>query len=233
MLNTYQNTYDEKYFNNFTTGYSPYSDLDLKNIFKILIPKIPDASNLNICEVGCASGQFSIELEQRLKKSEPNLYGVDIAKDILELYPFNKINASAFNIPIENNFFDLICFQASLHHMFPFEKVVAESNRLLKNGGLFYCLEPNYFHPHRYFLMRFKYLYNLFVKINDTPINPNKLKKCLLANNYKILYFQYINIFFSTDSLFQKIQNSYSKTYFANKIPKYSLPWFITIAQKS
>ena len=117
---------DLKYFNQFEHGYFPYTDKDLNNILNEIAQKIDKLYEPKICEVGCGSGQFSNELSKKLT-NKYDFYGIDISEVILKYYPFNKINASAFGIPIESRFFDVICYPASLHHLFPLLKVIHQA----------------------------------------------------------------------------------------------------------
>jgi ubiquinone/menaquinone biosynthesis C-methylase UbiE len=222
---------DLKYFNQFKYGYFPYTDKDLNIILVEITQTINRLYKPKICEVGCGSGQFSKELSKRLT-NEHDFYGIDISEVILEYYPFNKINASAFNIPVEENFFDVICYPASLHHLYPFEEAIKEMDRILKPDGFFYCLEPNYYHLHRFLIMKNKFIYQFFRKANDVPIQFKKLSDTLSRRGFNIIYNKYTNIEFKEYSLLQQFQNKLSSSFLAKKFPEYVHPWFIVIAQK-
>lgn len=223
---------DIEYFNSFKEGYNPYSAGDFETMLNKLIAVIKSFKNLEICEIGCASGQFSVEFDKRIKDQSPVFTGVDIAKEVLELYPFNRINSSAHSIPVRESSFDIVCFPASLHHLYPFEKAVKEAGRILKKGGLFYCLEPNFFHPHRRYFMNLQKLYRIFRKPNDIPINPYKLQNMLEENHFEMLSCDFININFIKPGLMQGFQNKLARTTFAKNHPRFFMPWFIAIARK-
>ena len=145
-----EKSYSEKdlaYFNRFTSGYSPYVEKDLDTMLEPIDSVIGQFKTVHICEVGCASGQFSQALAARYINETISLFGLDIASQVLSLYPYEKICGSAFSIPCRNESFDMICLPATLHHLFPFEDSLNELNRIIVPGGYFYCMEPNYYHP--------------------------------------------------------------------------------------
>jgi ubiquinone/menaquinone biosynthesis C-methylase UbiE len=222
---------DLKYFNKYEDGYFPYSEKDLNRILDEIAVKINELKEAKICEVGCGSGQFSSELSKKLN-NKYEFYGIDISEVILDYYPFYKIHASAFEIPLNPSFFDVICYPASLHHLFPFEKAVKEMDRVLKPQGIFYCIEPNFYHPQRFLLMQNKFIYHLFRKANDVPIKFGKLFTMLAEKGYTLIYKEYLNIEFKEYSFLQSLQNKISSTILARKFPQIFQPWFILIAQK-
>lgn len=228
-------SYSEKdlaYFNRFTSGYSPYAEKDLDTILEPIDSLIGHLKRFRVCEIGCASGQFSQALAARYINESISLFGLDIASHVLSLYPYEKICGSAFSMPFKSESFNMICLPATLHHLFPLADSVKELYRILAPGGYFYCMEPNYFHPQRYFFMRFKILYNLYRKTNDVPIDPEKLKNMLRTFDLEPVFFKYINIYSSQPSFLQRIQNTVSYLQSIKRLRKYLLPWFILIARK-
>lgn len=223
---------DINYFNSFKDGYNPYSDEDFNILLGKVVASVHDIQNPSICEMGCASGQFSLEFEKKIRDKKPVFTGVDIAEQVLEQYPFNKIHSSAFYIPVEESSFDVVCFCASLHHLDPIEKAINEAARVLKPGGILYCFEPNFFHPHRRYFMNFSWLYKAFRKPNDIPINPLKLIMLLKKNNFKLECCDFINVRFRNPGVLQRFQNSLASTRLAKKHKKFFMPWFILIANK-
>ncbi|HUH65742.1 MAG TPA: class I SAM-dependent methyltransferase [Syntrophales bacterium] len=185
-----------------------------------------------ICEIGCASGQFSQALSARYMRKRISLFGLDIARKVLLLYPFERICGSAFAMPCASESFDMICLPATLHHLSPFTESLNELNRTIAKGGYFYCMEPNYYHPQRYFFMRHAALYQLYRSTNDVPVHPGKLTALLNELNFEIVYFRYINIYFSNPSMLQKLQNLIADTMPAAKVSRYWMPWFILMAKK-
>jgi len=223
---------DMDYFNRYSHGYSPYTPKDLETILKPLEKAMLRFQRPKICEIGCASGQFSQAFSQRFNSLKPDLIGIDIAAKVLSQYPFHQICGSAFMLPLKNNSIDMVCLPAALHHLFPFEQSLKEISRILTHQGFFYCMEPNFFHPHRRLFMQFKALYNLYRKTNDVPINPDNLKSMLQDLGYSNITTTYININFNFPSYQQRIQNTIADTVVNKGIQKYILPWFILTAVK-
>ncbi|TRZ74788.1 MAG: class I SAM-dependent methyltransferase [Deltaproteobacteria bacterium] len=228
---TYSET-DLRYFDQFTSGYTPYRDSDLDTMLRTLDHAFEHFKKPRICEIGCASGQFSQALMRRYPGSDMSLTGVDIALNVLSFYPYRKICGSAFALPFRDKSFELVCLPATLHHLFPLEDSLKEVTRVLVSGGVFYCMEPNYLHPHRYFFMRFARLYQLYRKANDVPIHPLRLQKYLEKINMTVLECRFVNIYFKEPSLLQKMQNIIADLMPNTALSKYWLPWFILIAKK-
>jgi len=195
-------------------------------------PVIAQFERLRICEIGCASGQFSQALAERFMGDAISLFGLDIACQVLSHYPYEKVCGSAFLLPFKDRSFDMVCLPATLHHLFPLKKSIVELYRILAPGGYFYCMEPNYFHPQRYFFMRHALLYRWYRNTNDVPVHPGKLKEKLKGLGYEVIYFRFINIYFKTPSLLQRLQNMIADTMPETGMNKYYMPWFILMAKK-
>jgi SAM-dependent methyltransferase len=232
--NKFLSAIDIEYFNKFTEGYSPYarSDLDLIVGSVVDLVQAQKSTPLYICEVGSASGQFSVELARQLQRKDVSLFGLDIAYKVLTHYPFSKICGSAFQVPVSNGAFDIVCYPASLHHLAPFPDAIAETSRILAPGGYMYCVEPNFFHPHRRYFMRFQKLYRLYRNVNDVPINLDDLEILLSSYGMKTITKQYININFQKPSILQRFQNFVAGLDTPSSLDRFILPWFIMIAVK-
>ncbi|HAJ27466.1 MAG TPA: hypothetical protein DCG53_09535 [Syntrophus sp. (in: bacteria)] len=228
---TYSET-DLRYFDQFTSGYTPYRDCDLDTMLAALDYAFQHFEKPRICEIGCASGQFSQSLKRRYPDSDMLLTGVDIASNVLSFYPYGKICGSAFALPFKDKSFEMVCLPATLHHLFPLEDSLKEVIRVLVPGGVFYCMEPNYLHPQRFFFMRFTRLYQLYRKANDVPVHPLRLQKDLEKKNMTVLECRFVNIYFKEPSMLQKIQNLVANLMPNSVWSRYWLPWFILIAEK-
>jgi SAM-dependent methyltransferase len=225
-------SYSEKdvaYFNRFTSGYSPYVEKDLDTMLEPIDSLIGQFKKLRVCEIGCASGQFSQALAARYMSKSIAFFGLDIASRVLSLYPYEKICGNAFSMPLKSESFDMICLPATLHHLFPFMNSLSELNRILVPGGYFYCIEPNYYHPQRYFFMRHASLYRRYRSTNDVPVHSGKLISMLKELNFEIKYFRFVNIYFRKPSILQKVQNIIADTMPETKMNRYWMPWFMFI----
>jgi SAM-dependent methyltransferase len=223
---------DVSYFNRFTSGYSPYLEKDLDVMLGPIDSVMHRLENVRICEIGCASGQFSQALAERYAAGAVSLFGLDIARQVLSHYPYEKICGSAFCLPFQDGIFDLVCLPATLHHLFPLEESLSELHRILAPGGFFYCMEPNYFHPQRYFFMRHAFLYHLYRNVNDVPIHSGELREKLEGLDFEVTYFRFINIYFKNPSMLQRLQNAMADAVRDRGMDKYCLPWFILMAKK-
>lgn len=224
---------DVDYFNQFSNGYMPYTPDDLARMLEPLEKVIVPLHMAKVCEIGCASGQFSDALASRIGLENIRLYGLDIALKVLSTYKYEKVCGSAFALPFAAESFDVICLPATLHHLFPLDASLRELTRVLRPGGYLYCLEPNYHHPQRFFFMRFTTLYSLYRRANDVPINADLLKKMLCRFDLQVSEFEYININFNHPSSLQRIQNILAKGINLPSLKKFTLPWFILLARKT
>lgn len=109
----------------------------------------------NCLDLGCGTGRLS----NKLLSMADQVYGVDQSEEVLKIaikkYPALKLTcAEVVNLPYEDNFFDLVIINGSLHHFFAVEQTLRQVYRVLKPNGLLVLLgEPN---------QRFMKLYNPF-----------------------------------------------------------------------
>ena len=96
-----------------------------------------------ILDAGCGSGKFSIALA---KFGAKKVVGIDIGDDGLEFarkqqekvsygQKVEYIYGSTFELPAEDETFDLVWSNGVIHHTLNYEKCVYEFNRVLKKGG--------------------------------------------------------------------------------------------------
>lgn len=90
-----------------------------------------------LLDIGCGSG-FILRNAQQYYKT---IIGVDISLEILKtLQKQGSIVVCADNdyLPFKDNAIDTVSCFAVLHHLYSYEKLVAEIHRVLKKNGLFY-----------------------------------------------------------------------------------------------
>ncbi|MCB9802662.1 class I SAM-dependent methyltransferase [Candidatus Nomurabacteria bacterium] len=96
-------------------------------------------------DIACGTGRLSAKL---LTIAE-NVYGVDLSEEVLKIaknkYPnINFTQGESVALPYQDNFFDLVVINGSLHHFFAMEQTFREVFRVLKPEGHFVILgEPN------------------------------------------------------------------------------------------
>ena len=107
------------------------------------LAKLP--AGAKVLELGCGAGQFI----RAIKKIRPELdcYGCDISQNALDAAKqagdgVNYQLSAEKILPYENNFFDAALIFDVLEHVEDPDAVLAEINRTLKPGGVFYCFVP-------------------------------------------------------------------------------------------
>ncbi|MDH6602918.1 ubiquinone/menaquinone biosynthesis C-methylase UbiE [Bacilli bacterium PM5-9] len=102
--------------------------------------------NDSILDVACGNGRL---LDMFARKKDINLYGVDIAEEMIvnakKLYPTIEFAVgSCEKIPFDDNKFEVIINCASFHHFPNPSEFAKEVNRLLKNNGTLYIADVYY-----------------------------------------------------------------------------------------
>jgi len=180
-------------------------------------------------ELGCGTGR----LANSLFWLSSEVYGVDISREVLKIakekYPKLKLTCSeVINLPYENNYFDMVIINGSLHHFFAVEKTFQEAYRVLKPGAYFILLgEPNsqFLKPYNPFF--YTWLVNrVFNKILTLVFKKNKiteliepdaesykpwvLKRQLQKANFEVVQFYTYDYFVRPESkLLLKLYKSY------------------------
>tara|TARA_B100000965_G_C19600828_1_gene762549 strand:- start:5642 stop:6370 length:729 start_codon:yes stop_codon:yes gene_type:complete len=168
---------------------------DISNHIKI-------EANLKIIDVGGSTGEFSKFLGENYKC------------DVINLDPFKQnhvwktINAEAHNMPVEDDYFNLVLFRGVMEHIEPKKQQASldEIFRIMKNNGYGYFVIPPWFNPHAghglkpFHIFPFKlakFLRNLFfnkkVKYNSLEeaslykITFKKMKKMIEKSGFEII----------------------------------------------
>lgn len=98
---------------------------------------IVNSNNYNtILETGCGTGKWISLFEENAKK----IFGLDYSFDMMKIPKTDKpslnlVNGDAVNIPIKDDYFDLIFCVNAIHHFTDKEMFITESKRILKNNG--------------------------------------------------------------------------------------------------
>lgn len=131
---------------------------------------------VDIClDIASGTGRLS----EKLLAVSHKVCGVDLSEEVLRIaqnkYPQIEFKiGEAVNLPYEENYFDLVIINGSLHHFFAMEKTFAESYRVLKPGGHFVVLgEPNanyhkWHNPFFYLWIASRLLINALLSILST-----------------------------------------------------------------
>ena len=162
--------------------------------------------NDTIIDVGSGTGDL---VKLILKENNHiSIYSVDLNIDMMnegkknfnneQLKKIQFINANAEKLPFENNFFDKYVISFCLRNITNVEKAIQEAFRILKPGGIFYCLE---------FSMPTSSIINVVYSKYKNKIIPYMGER--IANNknaYKYLE-ESISQFLHQDILLNKIKN--------------------------
>lgn len=94
-----------------------------------------------VLDVGCGAGFLS----NALASSDFEVTGVDISKSSLEVAQRHDVSgkaiyleANAYNLPFENESFDVVCAMDILEHVEKPARLIKEASRVLRPGGLFF-----------------------------------------------------------------------------------------------
>ncbi|HSE43195.1 MAG TPA: class I SAM-dependent methyltransferase [Acidobacteriota bacterium] len=93
-----------------------------------------------VLDLGCGSGAILQELQQRCNGS---VVALDRQLEALRNLK-NAVNGDAIHLPFKNQSFDLIFTQNVFLWIPQFQNVIQEIYRLLKPGGVFVGIEPDY-----------------------------------------------------------------------------------------
>ncbi len=109
-----------------------------------ILDMIKIRKKMKVLDIGCGAGFPALEIAQRLDK-DSKVYGIDNWKVAVEranqkikfcnIRNAEIINASAENLPFENESFDVIVSNNGLNNVDDLEKVFSECFRVLKKNG--------------------------------------------------------------------------------------------------
>ncbi len=122
----------------------------MKTHFEHLLEIIPDLKSRNVLDLGSGRGKFLVELAQNNVKS----IGLELNREYIQksAYLAKEKNVSirvdqgvGEKLPYNDNSFDFINMAEVIEHVDSPDKVMKESFRVLKQGGLIYVSVPNRF----------------------------------------------------------------------------------------
>jgi ubiquinone/menaquinone biosynthesis C-methylase UbiE len=168
-------------------------------------------SSGKILDIGCGWGAFL----NNARKNNFEVYGLEICKKMKD-YGTNHLHISIsdkdfLDESYDENFFDVIIFNHSLEHLPKQKNVFEKVNRILKTGGLFCGIVPNFnsvcskFYKENWYWLDSNYHY-----IHYTP---NSLKSTMKSFKFKCLE-QYTDI---DDYTLSNINEAINNLYGYNK----------------
>lgn len=181
-------------------------------LVSIALKKYNNKNYVQILDVGCGDAVLFYLLDQKIKDYNLALYGVDSSDSALSVAVkknskgiFKK--ADLYNIPFEDNYFDMIISSDVIEHVVEAKKMLSEIKRIGKKNSIIIIGTPiryteiprDKMHYYEFFPQEFKDLLNDFfsdVKI----IQSHKLR-------YLILYNQNFSIFGINKQVFRYLIN--------------------------
>jgi len=181
-----------------------------------------------VLDAACGTGYGSNYLSNYAKM----VYGIDINADVIdnnkEIYKKENLiftNGSVYQLPYDDNMFDVIVSFETIEHVDNGEKVFSEFNRVLKDNGLLIISTPNKnisiqnninnpFHVHEYFEEEFiEFLNKYFNNVNiyyQSNLFLNIISNSINKDNY--MFPSDFDIF--STNLFDLQNNNINKDYF-------------------
>ena len=140
----------QEVFSNVAKNYDLMNDLMSLGSHRLWKKELIDMMNIQIkdtiIDVGSGTGDLiNLIIKKDLIKT---IYSVDLNSEMLRYGKkrFNNkkikfIKANAQNLPFKNNYFDKYIISFCLRNVTNIKKALEEAYRILKPGGIFYCLE--------------------------------------------------------------------------------------------
>lgn len=101
--------------------------------YKQVLGQIPNSQELKILDIGCGDGVLLSLVHQ---KTKAQLFGIDLDDKSLKIAKTKVkakfIKSSAYQLPFNNDFFDIVIAGEVIEHLKKPEKMIAEIKRVLK-----------------------------------------------------------------------------------------------------
>ena len=197
------------FFDNFVEEKGQYIGLSIKSYKKLFFElteslQLPN-NNLKIIDLGCGTGTFT----QTLLNISNYVSGCDISKKSIENAKklnskINYINGDIENLSLKNELFDIVVLSGVLHHFENPNRVLNESYRILKKGGIFFSFDPNLINP---FFWLYRRKNSFFYSSKGVTENEQPITKKNIINSMKLANFNKINVYGISKMPFKYIDN--------------------------
>lgn len=98
---------------------------------------------LKLLDIGCSKGTALSNFSKCCDNLD--LYGVDLREENLpDNITFKECNLESEKLPFPDNSFDVVYSKSVLEHVFNTSNFISEAKRVLKPGGLFLALTPDW-----------------------------------------------------------------------------------------
>lgn len=120
----------------------PYTDYPTK-LCKYLFQAFEMRQGMKFLEVGCGRGEFI----KKFQELGLNVEGVDISSEAPNFQPSISIkvcNIENTGLPFADSTFDVVYSKSLIEHLYNPGKYIEEARRILKPGGIFLSLVPDW-----------------------------------------------------------------------------------------
>jgi ubiquinone/menaquinone biosynthesis C-methylase UbiE len=230
----------QRYYSNYHRDFSKYMQrawtdrhLELENESKALIEK----DTANLLDLGCGTGSVSLYLASKFPQ-QLHVLGIDInGERLFCAEERKKVLEREMGIPLNCNFkladleslgenesFDLIYLEETLHHLEPRMKVIKKISRLLKDGGVIIISEVNAYNLFMQFrLLRQRGLTTIGEKkMKDGSEVPYGIERILTASRVAGLFKAY-GLSIKSLRYFRIFSAKFGKLFDENKVDLFSL----------
>jgi SAM-dependent methyltransferase len=108
---------------------------------RFIKPLIKEGQTLKVLDIGCCTGNA---LKMFNKRGNLDLYGIDLRDERSEGFVFKACDLEREKIPFDDNTFDVVYSKSVLEHVKNTDNFVSESLRVLKPGGKFIGMCPDW-----------------------------------------------------------------------------------------
>ena len=110
---------------------------------KFIFDRELKAESTKVLDIGCSKGTALINFSKCSDNLE--LYGVDLREENLpDNITFKECDLEKESLPFDDNTFDIVYSKSVLEHVFNTSNFISEAKRVLKPGGLFLALTPDW-----------------------------------------------------------------------------------------
>ena len=134
---------------------------------------------LKILDIGCSKG-ILLEAFSTVRNFE--CYGIDLRDENAPGMVFRQCNIENEAIPFEDDFFDVIFTKSVVEHVYDTDNFLSEAKRVLKPGGAFICMTPDWKSQMHTF-------YNDYTHVK--PFTRKGLQDAMLINGFKDVSSEY------------------------------------------
>ena len=176
--------------------------LELQILNKIIAKFQNTNEKLKILDIGCGDAVFINMIYLMHNKKKLELYGIDSSSIAIEAAKIRNPNAifkvaNVYNLPFEDNYFDIIVSSDVIEHILEPNKMLMEIKRTAKNNSFVIIGTPIKFtefpfdkmHSHEFFPNEFKNFLTTFF-FNVKIVESHNLLNLLLYEKYYYLFFK-------------------------------------------